>query len=232
MNKLKNNLISTFGFLLFIALTVVIYYLLPYEKLLMDKNTLFGVIISEVITLLGTLFYNTVSDKKKLTMTAGGYTILFGYQVSVIILSILFVFYYRNAIATYKIIFVCLTGVFLISLVLVYFSGKKVSDKANAVDNACRFFKVLEYKTECLNSIDCEKAIHSELIKIDGAVKSCDQSVCVDTDRLIDDSVNALLELLNVKEINNNQVLGSCEKTMCLINQRNAEVCRLKVGGI
>ena len=126
MRKLKKNLISTFGFLLLIALTVAIYYLLPYEKLLMDKTTLFGVVVSEVITLLGTLFYNTVSGKKKLTMTAGGYTILFGYQVLVIVLSMLFAFYYRNAIATYKIIFVCLTGVFLISSVLVYFFGKKV----------------------------------------------------------------------------------------------------------
>ena len=96
MRKLKKNLISTSGFLLLIALTVAIYYLLPYEKLLMDKTTLFGVIVSEVITLLGTLFYNTVSGKKKLTMTAGGYTILFGYQALVFILSILFAFYYRN----------------------------------------------------------------------------------------------------------------------------------------
>ena len=125
MRKLKKNLISIFGFLLLIALTVAIYYLLPYEKLLMDKTTLFGVVISEGITLLGTLFYNTVSGKKKLTMTAGGYTILFGYQVLVIVLSMLFAFYYRNAIATYKIIFICLTGVFLISSVLVYFFGKR-----------------------------------------------------------------------------------------------------------
>lgn len=165
MRKLKKNLISTFGFLLLIALTVAIYYLLPYEKLLIDKITLFGVVVSEVITLLGTLFYNTVSGKKKLTMTAGGYTILFGYQVLVIVLSMLFAFYYRNAIATYKIIVVCLTGVFLISSVLVYFFGKKVSDKANAVDNACRFFKALEYKIESLNSIDCEKNIYGELKK-------------------------------------------------------------------
>lgn len=232
MRKLKKNLISTFGFLLLIALTVAIYYLLPYEKLLMDKTTLFGVIVSEVITLLGTLFYNTVSGKKKLTMTAGGYTILFGYQALVFILSILFAFYYRNAIATYKIVFVCLTGVFFISSVLVYFFGKKVADKSNDVDNACRFFKELEYKTESLNSIDCEKTIHCELKKIDDAVKSCDQSVCVDTDNLIDESINTLLEQLNLKEGNNERILEICEKTMCLIKQRNAEVSRLKIGGI
>lgn len=232
MRKLKKNLISTFGFLLLIALTVAIYYLLPYEKLLMDKTTLFGVVVSEVITLLGTLFYNTVSGKKKLTMTAGGYTILFGYQVLVIVLSMLFAFYYRNAIATYKIVFLCLTGVFLISSVLVYFFGKKVSDKANAVDNACRFFKSLEYKTENLCSIDCEKTIHGEFKKIDDAVRSCDQSICVDTDNLIDESVNALLKQLNVKEPNNNKILEICERTMCLIKQRNAEACRLKIGGI
>lgn len=198
----------------------------------MDKTTLFGVMVSEAITGLGTLFYNTVADKKKLTMTAGGYTILFGYQVLVIVLSLLFSFYYRNAIATYKIIFVCLTGVFLISSVLVYFFGKKVSDKANAVDNACRFFKALEYKTESLNSIDCEKNIHVEIKKIDDAVKSCDQSVYVDTDNLIDESVNTLLEQLNVKERNNDRVLEICEKTTCLIKQRNAEVSRLKIGDI
>lgn len=232
MRKLKKNLISTFGFLLLIALTVAIYYLLPYEKLRMDKITLFGAVVSEMITLLGTLFYNTVSGKKKLTMTAGGYTILFSYQVLVIVLSILFAFYYRNAIITYKIIFVCLTGVFLISSVLVYFFGKKVSDKANIVDNACRFFKALEYKTEKLSSVDCDKIIHSELKRIDDAVKSCDQSVCVDTDILIKDNVNDLLELLNVKEINNNRILEICEKTMCLIKQRNADVYRLKIGGI
>lgn len=232
MRKLKKNLISTFGFLLLIALTVAIYYLLPYEKLLIDKITLFGVVVSEVITLLETLFYNTVSDKKKLTMTAGGYTILFGYQVLVIVLSMLFAFYYRNAIATYKIIVVCLTGVFLISSVLVYFFGKKVCDKANAVDSACRFFKALEYKIESLNSIDCEKNIYGELKKIDDAVRSCDQSVCVDTDNLIDESVNTLLEQLNLKERNSDRILEICEKTMCLIKQRNAEVSRLKIGGI
>ena len=232
MNKLKKNLISTFGFLLLVALTVAIYYLLPYEKLLMDKTTTLGVIVSEVITWLGTLFYNTVSGKKKLTMTAGGYTILFGYQVLVIVLSVLFAFYYRNAIATYKIIFVCLTGLFLISSVLVYFFGKKVSDKANAVDSACRFFKALEYKTESLTSIDCEKTVHIELKKIDDAIRSCDQSVCVDTDSVIECSVNSLLEQMNVKEKNNDKILEICEKTLCLIKQRNAEVCRLKIGGI
>ena len=232
MNKLKKNLISTFGFLLLVALTVAIYYLLPYEKLLMDKTTTLGVIASEVITWLGTLFYNTVSSKKKLTMTAGGYTILFGYQVLVIVLSVLFAFYYRNAIATYKIIFVCLTGLFLISSVLVYFFGKKVSDKANAVDSACRFFKALEYKTESLTSFDCEKAIHIELKKIDDAIRSCDQSVCVDTDIVIECSVNSLLEQMNVKEKNNDKILEICEKTLCFIKQRNAEVCRLKIGGI
>ena len=232
MNKLKKNLISTFGFLLLVALTVAIYYLLPYEKLLMDKTTTLGVIASEVITWLGTLFYNTVSSKKKLTMTAGGYTILFGYQVLVIVLSVLFAFYYRNAIATYKIIFVCLTGVFLISSVLVYFFGKKVSDKANAIDSACHFFKALEYKTESLCSIDCEKNIHGEIKKINDAVRSCDQSICVDTDNLIDESINVLLEQLNAKEINNNKIIEICEKTMCLIKQRNAEVSRLKIGGI
>lgn len=232
MKKLKKNLISTFVFLLLIALTVAIYYLLPYEKLLMDKTTLYGVIVSEVITLLGTLFYNTVSGKQKLTMTAGGYTILFGYQALVFILSILFAFYYRNAIATYKIVFVCLTGVLFISLVLVYFFGKKVADKLNDVDNACRFFKELEYKTEKLNFLDCEKNIHSELKKIDDAVKSCDHSVCVNTDNLINDNINCLLEQLNMKEINNSKILEMCEKTMFLIEQRNAEVCKLKIGGI
>ena len=62
-----------------------------YEKLLMDKTTLFGVIVSEVITLLGTLFYNTVSGKKTYD-DCRGYTILFGYQVLVIVLSMLFAF--------------------------------------------------------------------------------------------------------------------------------------------
>lgn len=232
MRKLKKNLISTFSFLLLIALTVAIYYLLPYEKSLMDKITLFGVVVSEVITLLGTLFYNTVSGKKKLTMTAGGYTILFGYQVLVIVLSMLFAFYYRNAIATYKIIVVCLTGVFLISSALVYFFGKKVSDKADTVDNACHFFKTLEYKTESLKSIDCEKIIYGELKKIDDAVRSCDQSVCVDTDNLIDKNIIVLLEQLNLKERNNDKILEICEKTMCLIKQRNAEVRGLKIGGV
>lgn len=232
MNKLKKNLISAFVFLLLIALTVVIYYLLPYEKLIIDKTTILGVVVSEAITLLGTLFYNTVSGKKKLTMAAGGYTILCGYQVLVIIISMLFAFYYRNAIATYKIIFVCLTGAFLISSVLVYFFGKRVSDKATVVDNACRFFKALEHKTENLSSINCEKVIHSELKRIDDAVRSCDQSVCIDTDKIIEDSVDSLMEQLNVKEINNDKIFEICEKTMRLIQQRNAEVCRLKIGGI
>lgn len=232
MKKLKKNFISTFAFLLLIALTFTIYYLLPYEKLLMDKTALYIIVVSEIITLFGTLFCNTASDKQKLTMTAGGYTILFSYQALVFILSILFAFYYRNAIATYKIVFVCLTGVFFVSSVLVYFFGKKVADKANDIDNACRFFKELEYKTEKLNFLACEKNIHNELKKINDAVKSCDHSVCVDIDNLINNNLSCLLEQLNMKEINNSKTLEMCEKTMSLIEQRNAEVCKLKIGGI
>lgn len=37
---------------------------------------------------------------------------------------------------------------------------------------------------------------------------------------------------LNLKEGNNERILEICEKTMCLIKQRNAEVSRLKIGGI
>ncbi len=232
MRKIKKNLISVFVFFILIALTLTTYYLLTYEKTLMDKTVLVCVAVSETATLSVTLFYNMVSGKKRLVMTAGGYTILFVYQIAVFILSVLFNFYYRDAVVTYKIIFMFLSGVFLVSSVLIYSLGKKVSDKANAVDDICGFFKMLEYKTGNLSTINCEKTIHSEFEKIDDAVKSCDQSVWVDTDALIDKNINTLLEQMNVKKKDNDIILGICEKTFSLIEQRNAQVSRLKIGGV
>ncbi len=232
MKKLKKNLISVFIFLLLIALTVVIYYLLPYEKALPDQTIFFGVVASEVITLLGTLFYHTASGKKRLPLIAGGYTILFGYQVLIFILSTLFALRYRNAIATYKIIFACFTGACLLACVLVYFFGRKVAEEADNLDHACRFFHELEYKTEKLCSFDCEGSIHGELKKIDDAVKNCDHSICVNTDEQINDNINCLLERFHIKEMNSGKILELCENTICLIRQRNAEACKAKLGGV
>lgn len=232
MRRLNKNLISVFVFFILIALTFTTYYSLTYEKTLMDKTVLVCVAISETVTLSVTLFYNMVSGKKQLVMTAGGYTILFGYQIAVFMLSVLFNFYYRNAVVTYKIIFMFLSAAFLISSVLIYCLGRKVSDKANAVNDVCGFFKVLEYKTGNLSAINCEKTIHSEFEKIDNAVKSCDHSIWVDTDALIDESINTLLEQMNVNKTDNDIIFGICEKTFSLIEQRNAQVSGLKIGGV
>lgn len=232
MKKLQKNLISSFVFLLLIALTAANYYLLPYEKQPIDKLALFCVIASEAIALAGMLFYNTVSCKKKLALTAGGYTVLFGYLVLSVIASMLFTFCYRQAVAAYEIVFVSLTGVFLISSVLVIALGQKLADHACDVDHACHFFKELECKAEKLCSVDCPDRIRSELQKISDAVANCDHSVCVDTDSQISDSITCLLEQVNARETDSGKLLETCENTMRLIQQRNAEVCRLKVGGI
>lgn len=232
LKNLRKNLIAIFASLLLISLSVTIYHLLPYEKFTIDITTLFGVLISEIITLFGLLFFNTVSNRKKLTIVAGGYTVLLGYQVLAILLSILFAYYYRNATETYKIVLVCLTGLFLVLSVLVYFFGKKVSDKANITNNACLFFKTLEYKISGLKSLKCDKIIFDEIQKIENAVKNCDQSVCVETDELINDCINFLSQQINLKEYNQKVIIETCQKIICLIKQRNAEVCRTKIGGI
>ncbi len=232
MNIAKKNFIVSIIAVILFALGVGIYFLLPYEKTNTDNIVFISAITTKALAYLNLLFYNVVSNKKKLALTAGGYSITAIYLVVSAVLSLLFGFYYRNAMSTYKILMCVLTAGFIIIDILIYIGVRKVGDKSKEVENACSFFKTLEYKIEnlCINTKD--EAILKDLTKINDAIKSCDQSTLVITDKQISQQLDLLFELLNKTDTDTEKVMTATEKMMALITQRNIEVQKLKTGGI
>ena len=232
MTITKKNIIVSIIAVILIALGTGIYFLLPYEKTNTDNIVFMFAIATKILAYFNLIFYNKVSNKKKLALTAGGYTLTIIYLVFSAVISLLFGLYYRNAMATYKILMCGITAFFIIIDILIYIGVKKVDDKSSEVENACSFFKTLEYKIEnlCLNTKD--ENLTKEFLKIKDAIKSCDQSTIATTDKQINQQLDLLLELINNPTIEADKVMTANEKMIALITQRNTEVQKLKAGGI
>jgi hypothetical protein len=232
MKLFKKNLLSALIFALIIAVSMVIYLLLPYEKSDFDKLIIQCVITSALLSFLNVLIYNAVSNKKKLPLAAGGYTSSVVYVVLAVAISILFSVYYRHAEKTYIILLTVITAVFIVASILIYIIGKSTASNAAKVEKSSATFKKFEYIMESICR-DNENPVHSATLeKILEAIKSCDQSSYVDTDNEIYYCLEQLKAQISTGNTDQKKIKLTCEKIFALIKQRTAEVSGLKLGGI
>ena len=232
MNKSKKNSVTSIVVIIVLLLTAAVYLLLPYNKEKTDAIVFFCIIVAEILSYINLLFYNRVSDRRKLALAAGGYTITAIYFVCSAATAFLFGIYYRNAILTYEILVSVLTAFFIIASVLIYLGGRKAAEENREIESACSFFKNLEYKAESLYADAKNEKAAKELQRIQDAIKSCDQSKRVETDCIINQSMDVLRALLEAPEPDTEKVTKLSGKIICLIKQRNTEVSQLKMGGI
>lgn len=231
MKLIKKNLFSALMFSLIIAVSIVVYLLLPYEKENFDRLIIQCLLSSQILSFLNVLVYNAASGKKKLSVAAGGYTSSIVYVLLSTAVSILFLIYYRQAEKAYLILWSILTVIFVIASILIYTIGKATTLNAAKVEKSSAAFKKLEYKMELICSNNDNPAYEATFEKIMEAIKSCDQSNCVDTDNDIYDCIEQLNIQMSSKE-NDEKIHEICDRIIALIKQRTVEVSQLKLGGI
>ncbi len=231
MKLIKKNIFSALMFSLIIAVSIVVYLLLPYEKESFDRLIIQCLLSSQLLSFLNVLVYNAASGKKKLSVAAGGYTSSIVYVLLSTAVSILFLIYYRQAEKAYLILFSILTVIFVIASILIYTIGKANAFNAAKVEKSSASFKKLEYKMELICSNNDNPAYEAVFEKIMEAIKSCDQSNCVDTDNDVYDCIEQLNIQMNSKG-NDEKINEICDRIIALIKQRSVEVSQLKLGGI
>lgn len=232
MKLAKKNLISSFLLVIIGLITFAIYTILPFEKTVMDYSIIGCVLASELLCYLTVIFINTISKKGKVTLTSGGYTSVIIYLLLQIILSILFAIYMRNAQSTYFIITLSFTAIFIVSIVLIIIFGKSVYEKTSDAERSSKYFKVLEYKVQSLYENCKDSDFSAETKKLLEEIKNCDQSNLVSTDEEISTTVDALVILLQAKNINIEEIEKSFARISGLISKRTLEVSQLKLGGV
>ena len=231
MKLIKKNLLSAFLFALIIAVSIVIYLLLPYEKGSFDKLMIGCVVGSELLSFLNVLIFNTAAGKNQLSLTAGGYTSSIVYAVLLVVIAILFSIYYKQAEKTYLILMSVITAVFIIVSILIYIIGKATASNAAKVEQSSAAFKKLEYIMGSICEENDNPKYQATFDKMMEAIRSCDQSNYVDTDN----DIYQCLEQLKARKGNeggNKNIDEICEKVFALIKQRSAEVSSLKLGGV
>lgn len=228
MNATKKNVLTSIVAIIALSLTGAVYALLPYAKEKADILVFACTLGAEILAYINLLFYNCVSDKKRLALAAGGYSVTAVYLVLSVIASLVFGLYYRHALSAYTIIVAVLAALFIIVVILIYVGEKKVIENNNDAETACLFFKNLEYKVESLCANTADEDVAKELKRLRDAIKSCDHSNRVETDTLIKQQVDLLAESLK----DTDTMRDVSEKILCLIRQRSTEVCQLKMGGI
>ena len=232
MKLIKKNLLSAFLFALIIAVSIVIYLLLPYEKGSFDKIMIGCVVGSELLSFLNVLIFNTAAGKKQLSLTAGGYTSSIVYVVLSAAIAILFSIYYKQAEKTFLILMSVLTVVFVIVSILIYIIGKATASNAAKVERSSAAFKKFEYIMESICRDNDNPEYITTFDKIMEAIQSCDQSSYVDTDNEIYGCLEQLKAQMKNNDKDNEKIVAICEKIVALIKQRGAEVNNLKLGGI
>lgn len=232
MKLIKKNLFSALIFAIIIAVSMIIYALIPYEKSDFDKLVMQCVISSEVLGFLNALVYNAVSSKKKLSLAAGGYTSSIIYVGLSVTVSVLFSIYYRHAEKTYLILFTIITAVFVIASILIYIIGKSTASNTAKVEKCSAAFKEFEYIMESICRDNENPSYRTSFEKISEAIKSCDQSSYVETDDKIHRCLQQLKDQMDSDSSDEKKVEAISEKIFALIKQRTSEVSGLKLGGI
>lgn len=232
MKLIKKNLFSALIFAIIIAVSMIIYGLVPYEKSDFDKLVIQCVVSSEVLSFLNLLVYNAVSSKKKLSLVAGGYTSSVVYVGLSVIVSVLFTIYYRHAEKTYLILMTVITSVFVIASILIYIIGKSTASNTAKVEKSSAAYKEFEYIIESICRDNENPAYSTIFEKLSEAIKSCDQSSYVETDDEIHMRLQQLKDQINSCNCDEKKVKAISEKIFALIKQRTSEVSGLKLGGI
>lgn len=232
MSLWKKNLLSIVIGCIVLTTTVLIYLLLPITKSSIDLLTFLGMILSQSISLATILLLNRVTGRRKLALSAGGYTAVFVYVAASAALSILFSAFFRTAFSIYIILEIVWTAAFFIASILIYAAGCRIAADGERVQADLCSVKAVEGSIELIRT-DPQNAVYkNRLDRIYEAYKNSDQSRYVPTDEKINGEITVLNDLLRSGAMSEQMIGERCESILQLIRQRGLEVNRLKLGGI
>lgn len=232
MGLFKKNFYSVIVGCIVLFVTVCIYLLLPFKKESVDYFTFAGVAMAQVISLIALIIFNNVTSRKKLALSAGGYTSILVYLLLSVAASVLFSIYCRNAPKTYILVETVLTAVFVIALLSIYLTGNKIAADGVQAEAENYSFKTIEGNIDLMRTNPKNAVYRRELERIYEAYRSCDQSNYVKTDERIKEKIYELNRLLLTNPPDEHKTSELCELILQLIKQRGLEVNQLKLGGV
>ena len=228
----QKNMLSAIIGCLVLAVTVGGYLLLPYEKGRIDRLTLAGTIIAQILGLAAVMIFNRAAGKRKLFLSAGGYSAVFIYLLASIAAAAAFAFQYRTAPRTYLLLAALMTAAFIIALIFIYWTGSKVAAEGARTEAGLYSFKTTESNLDLIRLDPKNAAYRSQLDQIYESYKNCDQSNYILTDEKITQRLYDLNRLLQQRPSCGHEISELCDLILQLIRQRSLEVSQMKLGGV
>ncbi len=232
--KTRNRNIICFICLILILVTIALFFMLTENRVLIDWLGFGFMIAAELILMIGLLFMQRERGDQELTVLFPGmYSAIGLYAVLSIIVSFLYMIFFRGGAKYLISIQIVLFAAYLIIIALIYNVSHHVG-KANATTvYSVNKMQGLLNRVAILQNINRNGMLGQKLNKLYDAIRFCDVSATVATD---EDIAAKLTELQILIESNTEEpidaAVGLIDDIMVLIKQRALEMRIVKSGGI
>jgi hypothetical protein len=220
--------------LILILTTIVLFFILPEKRVLIDWLGFAFIIASELILMSGLLFMQRGRENQKfIVLKAGMYSAIGSYTILSVIVSLLYMVVFRGGAKYLLSIQIVLFAAYLITIVLLYNFGLHVGKANEYVLDSVNKMQGLLNTVVVIQNINRNGTLVQKLNKLYDGIRFCDVSATVATDDMIAVKLTELQKLIESNAEESAEVAGSLiDDIMVLIKKRALEMSMIKAGGI
>jgi len=233
---MKTRSVKIIGYIGFITIlaTIALFFILTEKRELIDWSSFCSILAVELILMLGLIILESKSGNRGvLLLRSGIYSVLGLYTFISIVVSILFMFTFREGTKYLIAIQIVLLAIVLITIVLIYFSSEHVGEANASTLNSISRMQELLNKVIILQSTYENDPISAKLNKLYEAIRYCDVSANVATDETIALKLSELQLILENGAVEQSETADKLiDNMLILMKQRATEMSSIKSGGI
>ncbi len=233
MKARNKTAVLMIGFIL-IVITLLLFYLLPEERQFIDWVGIGFIVLAEIVFSCSFIIIEKAAIKSEGTLLrSGGYSIISLYSFAALVISLLYMWLFREGIKYLLAIQLVLVAIAAILLILVVMSATHIAEKNKETLQAVSTMQVLLNKVIVLQNSEANKPYGQKLNLLYEAIRYCDNSASVPTDDLISSKISELEHMLESSlENKDDRVDETIDQILLFMKKRTTEVSSLKVGRI
>lgn len=230
LNRAITGLIS----IILILVSIALFFMLTEKRVLIDWLGFAFIIAAELIFMVSLLFLQSERGSRELTVLYPGVSSAGGvYTILVIIVSVIYMVFFREGAKYLLLVQIVLFAVYLIAIALIFNVSHHVGKANTAALNSVNKMQELLNRIVTLQNANRDGALGQKLNKLYDAIRFCDVSATVTTDEVIAAKLAELQILVEDKREESVEAAGALvDDIMVLVKQRATEMSILKSGGL
>jgi len=230
MNKNINKLLFTIAGTLIVIITICLFFLVRFEKTIVNYFGLFFCVLSEILILISFKFINKIETTNKVFVYSGVTVISVFYFIATSILCVL-AGYFRDSLSTFILLEFVLLAISAMVFVLISYFTNRINNSEQKIIEDRKLMQICSRRIYNLLT-DSKNIEYKEGLKqVYEKLTYCDSLGTSSIDEQIVGAVLKIEKLFDLSEPEKKEVEKCFKDITTFISQRNMEISENKRGG-